>query len=76
MNREQRIAAVISQAPESAKGCLQEAFSGSASPRKAIKAFCLVCTGYDRAAIKTCSSYACPLWQYRPFQQGGDDGPM
>lgn len=68
MTREQRIAAVISQTPESAKGCLQEAFSGAASPRKAIKAFCLVCVGYDRAAIRKCASLACPLWKYRPFQ--------
>lgn len=58
----------ISEAPESAKNTLREAFSGSASPRKAIKAMCLRCVGYERASIRDCSAYACPLWQYRPFQ--------
>ena len=58
----------LSQAPESAKGVLAGAFSGSASPRKAIKAMCLSCTGFERKEIANCSSFACPLWQYRPFQ--------
>jgi hypothetical protein len=72
MNREERITKVLSQAPESAKGCLQEAFSGSASPRRAIKAFCLVCVGFERESIKNCTSLACPLWKYRPFQEKVD----
>jgi hypothetical protein len=67
--REKRVEQVISGAPESAKNTLGEAFSGSASPRKAIKAMCLTCVGYDREAIRTCTGYSCPLWQYRPFQQ-------
>lgn len=58
----------IRDAPESVKGTLTQAFSGSASPRKAIKAQCLVCMGYDREAIKNCTGWSCPLWAYRPFQ--------
>lgn len=71
---EQRRAAVIvkqiSDAPESAKKTLRDAFSGSASPRSAIKALCLTCVGFDRLAIKECSGHSCPVWRYRPFQSG------
>jgi hypothetical protein len=66
--REDRIAKVVAEAPESVKNTLARAFSGSASPRSAIKAQCLVCVGYDRTAIKNCTGYSCPLWKYRPFQ--------
>ena len=71
--REKRVAAVISGAPESVKKSLAGAFSGSVSPRAAIKAQCLVCVGYDRAAIRDCSGYSCPLWAYRPFQDKSTD---
>lgn len=67
--RGKRFEALISEAPESVKITLRGAFSGSASPRAAIKAQCLVCVGYDRAAIKACTGYSCPLWEYRPFQK-------
>lgn len=49
---------------------LAQAYSGAASPRSAIKAMCLQCTGFDREAIRNCSSWACPLWQYRAFKAG------
>jgi hypothetical protein len=67
--REMRTEKVISEASESAKNTLREAFSGYASPRKAIKAMCLTCVGYDRQEIKNCSAHGCPLWKYRPFQE-------
>jgi hypothetical protein len=66
--RKQRYERAISEAPESVKNTLREAFSGSASPRKAIKAMCLSCVGYDRKAIRDCTGYSCPLWAYRPYQ--------
>jgi len=47
------------------------AFAGTTSPRTAIKAFCLSCTGDSRATIRDCNSYGCPLWEYRPYQTGG-----
>ena len=58
----------IAEAPESVKNALSRAFSGSASPRAAIKAFCLQCVGYVREDIKNCSADACALHAYRPFQ--------
>jgi hypothetical protein len=63
-----RVAKMISEAPESAKGTLTRAFSGVSSPRTAIKAMCLTCVGYDRESIKNCTGWSCPLWAYRPFQ--------
>jgi hypothetical protein len=39
------------------------------SPRRAIKAFCLECVGFDRAAVTGCTAFACPLWNFRPFQE-------
>lgn len=69
MLRSERIAVVVSEAPESAKNTLAEAFSGSASPRRAIKAMCLTCVGFQRDAIRDCTGYSCPLWMYRPFQK-------
>lgn len=66
--RAAKVKAVVEEAPESVKNSLAHAFSGSASPRKAIKVFCLVCVGYDRSEVKNCSSWGCPLWAYRPFQ--------
>jgi hypothetical protein len=67
--RAKRVSTVLKQAPESVKGTLREAFSGSASPRKAIKAMCLACMGYDRLAVRECTGYSCPLWAYRPFKE-------
>lgn len=72
MNRIDRIKIVVQSAPESVKKTLAEAFSGTASPRRAIRAMCLSCTGYDRFAIKECSGFSCPLWAYRPFQAAGE----
>ena len=59
---------VVREAPESAKGCLKRAFSKDGSRANAIKAFCLVCVGYERLQVKNCSARHCPLWEYRPFQ--------
>lgn len=38
------------------------------SPKAAIKAHCLECVGWQRAEVTRCSSLACPLYGYRPFQ--------
>jgi len=67
--REKQVIRVVSQAPKSAQGSLIRAFSGAASPRKAIKAMCLCCMGFERKAVANCTGYSCPLWTYRPFQE-------
>jgi len=58
----------IALAPESCKGVLTKAYAGSASPRSAIKAFCLQCVGYERVEVTNCTAFACPLHKYRPFR--------
>lgn len=50
------------------RGVIAKAYKGKASPRGAIKAMCLYCQGYVRAEIAACTSPACPLWEYRPYQ--------
>lgn len=66
---------VIERATPSTKRTLSHAFSGLASPRVAIKAQCLVCQEFKRDAIRNCTGWSCPLWQYRPFQEAASDAP-
>ena len=53
--------------PDMYRNGLARCFAKKASPRAAIKAFCLECMGYDRAGVTECTAYACPLWEYRPI---------
>lgn len=73
MTRQERIYKVVEAAPQSCQNTLRQAFSGSASPRAAIKATCLACVGFDRASVTNCTGYSCPLWMYRPFQVSSEN---
>lgn len=66
--REVRVAEMLREAPVSVRGILTRAFAGESSPRGAVKAMCLCCTGYQRETIAGCTGYSCPLWHYRPYQ--------
>ncbi|MDE3023696.1 MAG: hypothetical protein KGI54_17920 [Pseudomonadota bacterium] len=56
------------------RGIIARAYSGTASPRQAIKAMCLECVGEIRADITSCTGYLCPLWKFRPYtKQRGND---
>lgn len=59
--------------PVSAQSALKRCWDKKASPRAAIKAFCMECQGYDRDAISGCTACACPVYEYRPFQKKGDE---
>lgn len=59
----------IETAPQSFRKLLTQAMAGKCSPRTAIKAQCAECVGFDRQAITDCTSFACPLWNFRPFQK-------
>ncbi len=61
----------LATTPESAKGHFVAAWEGKCSPRRAIKAQCLECVGFDRQAITDCTGWACSLWAFRPFQPAG-----
>ena len=73
----------LADAPVLYRPIIREAYTLSparrASPRRAIKAFCLQCVGYVRKDVTECTAIACPLWHYRPYQAGDepedDDGP-
>ncbi len=52
------------------------AVSGKASPRNAIKAFCIECYGYQRKEVTSCSAIECPLNLYRPYQKEGHNEDM
>lgn len=54
--------------PPMYRGIIDRAYEGKCSPRTAIKAFCLYCTGYQRMDVKNCTSLACPLHGFRPYQ--------
>lgn len=58
----------IATAPQSFRKVLKQAMSGKCSPRTAVKAFCAECNGFEREAIRDCTSYACPLWNFRPYR--------
>ncbi len=52
------------------------AISGKASPRNAIKSFCLECMGWQRNEVSRCSTIDCPLNLYRPFRKDQDAEDM
>lgn len=41
----------------------------------AIHVFCISCMGGSRNDVKGCTSYVCPLWQYRPGRTKGELPP-
>ena len=68
--RARRLKDVSEQAPSKVK-LFERVFEGTASPRQAIKAFCLECIGFNHEAIRECTAPACPLFNNRPFQKRG-----
>lgn len=63
----------MSEATPMYEKVVQRAREGTASPRQAIKAFCLTCVGFVRADITGCTATHCPLYAYRPYQKGADE---
>ena len=55
--------------PQKYRNIYIKAFSGKASPRQAIKAFCLECVYWQKEEIRKCTCPACPLYRLRPYQQ-------
>lgn len=53
--------------PKTQKKLFAGAYSGK-SKAKALKAKCLHCCNFQRAEVTACTTFACPLWSYRPFQ--------
>ena len=59
--------------PKKYRQAFLKTVEGAASPREAIKAFCLECMGYARTEVRDCKSIVCPLNHYRPYVSFGDD---
>lgn len=68
--------AYIAKATTSAQGIVTRSFEKTASPRQAIKAMCLTCTGFNREEITECPVTLCPLHAYRAYQGGVEDSEM
>lgn len=62
---------VIGRDAPSKRKLFEKVFRGEASPRQAIKAFCLECIGFEIDEIRRCSAPTCPLRAYRPYMNGG-----
>ena len=71
-----RIQKKAAEMPETTRKGYLRAAVGTASPRAAIKAYCLECMGYIRAEVTQCTGEACPLFLYRPFQSDAHKRPV
>ena len=65
--RDRMMRQVLEDAPGKA-ALFRKVYSGKASPRQAMKAFCLQCCWMDEAAIRECTATECQLWDFRPYQ--------
>lgn len=63
-----RQARYLAKTPPLSAQIVRRAFLGVASPRVAIKAYCLSCSSWQREEITHCSVETCPLWLYRPYR--------
>lgn len=65
-----RSTALVEAIPVKHRGMHAKALLKECSPAAAIKAKCHDCVGWEdvQKAIGGCSSYACPLWQWRPYR--------
>jgi hypothetical protein len=62
------------QLPKFSHELYVKACIGKCSPRQKIKAMCQHCVNYEdtRKSIKYCTSFKCPLWRERPYQEVED----
>jgi len=65
---------LLTECPPRYQAILTKAFDVKASPRAAIRAFCLHCVGYSLETAVNCTSYGCPLFGYRPGQKSASAG--
>jgi hypothetical protein len=62
---------VLNECPGLYRPTLERAYAGK-SRNAAIRAFCLRCVGFMRNEVRDCTSFACPLHPYRPYQVEND----
>ena len=66
--RKAGVAREMAHVPPMYRGIYERACNGTASKRDAIKAHCLMCVCWERVEIARCTSWSCPLYNYRPYQ--------
>jgi hypothetical protein len=66
--RRQRVEERMREIPRMYRNGYLRAAAGKASPRAAVKAFCLECVCWEREEVRSCSAVACPLYEYRPWK--------
>jgi hypothetical protein len=66
-----KIVQKLADMPMSYRKTYKRAMTGK-SLRAATKSFCLECVGWQRNAVARCTSPACPLYPYRPYQEAAD----
>jgi hypothetical protein len=63
----------LARIPPMSRGIVERALAGTASPRGAIKAMCLICSGFDRSEVADCRVIACALHAYRRGRRASAD---
>ncbi len=63
----ERIAQRRADMPDVYRKNYDTAMTGN-SRKAGVKAFCLECMMWQREEVRRCTSVACPLYPYRPFQ--------
>ena len=66
--RTEKIAKRRADMPKKYRGLYDRVVNGKASPRQAIKSFCLECVGWLKGEVRLCNGVACPLYNFRPYQ--------
>ena len=68
INRQEKINERLIQIPAIHKAVYKNAVAGK-SRKDAIKAFCLSCVCWRKEEVRQCTSLACELYAFRPYQQ-------
>jgi hypothetical protein len=72
-DRAERIAKRRADMPKVYRATYDKAMTGK-SLKAASKSFCLECMMWQREEVRLCTSFACPLWLYRPYKDKHENG--
>lgn len=66
-----KIEARIKSVPIKHRGLFIKAVKKQVSSKRAIRAFCQSCMGYEDlpTSVRECTALTCPLWTFRPYQE-------
>lgn len=73
MNNEQ--IAYLETVPKRFHSRMEKVLEGEAGYSTAVRMKCCDCMGFEETSkrVRECTSVACPLWNYRPYQKDGDE---